>query len=96
MEKYIDTCYELIKKLNKSTDSQIIYVVEESSELIKELCKLKRNKGDINLIVEECADVITSIILLLITLDIDLEQIIDYGIYKNNRAIKRYVDKKEL
>lgn len=46
---------DTIKK--NGTDAQIIVAMEELSELIKELSKHLRDKGDINHISEEMADV---------------------------------------
>lgn len=48
----------LIDTIKKNgTDAQIIVAIEEMSELIKELTKHLRNKGDIDHISEEMADV---------------------------------------
>jgi NTP pyrophosphatase (non-canonical NTP hydrolase) len=37
--------------------SQIVIAVEEMSELIKEICKIERNKGNMDNLAEEVADV---------------------------------------
>ena len=48
--------YQLV--LDKwGADAQLTVVIEELSELIKEVCKIKRNIGNLNHLAEEIADV---------------------------------------
>lgn len=54
-ERTTQILIDTIKK--NGTDAQIVVAIEELSELIKELTKHLRDKGDINRISEEMADV---------------------------------------
>ena len=63
------------------TTSQKIMVIEEMSELIKELCKELRDRGNIECIAEEVADV-----------EITLDQI--KKIYNINEHVAKYKDSK--
>ena len=51
-----DDLYQLV--LDKwGSDAQLTVVIEELSELIKEVCKMKRNIGWVDHLAEEVADV---------------------------------------
>lgn len=76
--------------------SQNIYVIEECSELIKELTKAARKKEDGVKIVEEACDVLTTVVTLLYMYDIDDESIKKAMLFKCKRAIERYRTMGEL
>ena len=66
--------YQLV--LDKwGVDAQLTVVVEELSELIKEVCKMKRNIGHLNHLAEEIADVeiMCEQLRYIYSLDIDVE-----------------------
>lgn len=70
--------------------SQSTYVVEECSELIKELMKEKRGKGDDVKIIEEVCDVLTTIFVLLYQRNVPEEYIKKQILFKCNRTVERY------
>lgn len=79
--------YQLV--LDKwGSDAQLTVVIEELSELIKEVCKMKRNIGDTNLLAEEVADVEIMCEQLRYIFSID-EDVDDWKIYKLNRLANR-------
>ena len=51
-----DDLYQLVMD-RWGSDAQLTVVIEELSELIKEVCKMKRNMGNIEHLAEEVADV---------------------------------------
>lgn len=81
---------------NESGVWQGIYVIEECSELTKELTKVQRNKGSVSRIIDEACDVLTTIFVLLNHLEVSEEFIKEQIIYKCNRAIDRYYDHREV
>lgn len=95
-----DTVYraDIISKLQRipGYPDQSVFVVEECSELIKELMKRQRNKGSDERIKEEAIDVIASCYVLLKTMDLSSDSI-EAGIdYKYKRALERYERNGEL
>ena len=70
--------------------SQSTYVVEECSELIKELMKENRGKGDDVKIIEEVCDVLTTIFVLLHQRGVSEEYIKKQILFKCNRTVERY------
>lgn len=92
LQQYIDS----LANVNlKSEVSQGTYVVEECSELIKELMKQNRGKGNSNNVVSEACDVITTILILLHQMGIDESFVKEQISYKCQRAISRYEASKE-
>ncbi len=76
------------------TESQKIMVIEEMSELTKELCKELRNRGDVGHIAEELADV--EITLAQIKMIYNIHQAVDeQKDYKLNRLAKSMVELKK-
>jgi NTP pyrophosphatase (non-canonical NTP hydrolase) len=65
------------------------YVIEESSELIKELIKYKRGFDNKDKIVEECADVLLTINILLTAMGISDEEVNNIMTSKAIRAVER-------
>lgn len=89
---------EMISKLQRvpGYPDQSVFVIEECSELIKELTKRQRNKGSDDRVKEETIDVIASCYVLLKTMEIS-DSDIEAGIsYKYNRALDRYERNGEL
>lgn len=72
-----------------------VYVTEECSELIKELMKLERKKGEIGKIVDEGVDVLVTVYSLLMSLGVSLEDIEEMMQKKLSRAIIRYLNNGE-
>lgn len=70
--------------------SQSVYVIEECSELIKELTKQQRGKGSEKDILAEACDVLTTIFVLLSYYDVSKIYIKDQILYKCNRALVRH------
>lgn len=69
----------------KNGTNQDVFVLEEMSELQKELMKHRRGKNNRNQIVDECADVILTIYILLIVYKASDIEIDDLMSYKLNR-----------
>lgn len=70
-------------------DSQLDVAIEEMSELIKEIIKFKRGKGDFAKIAEEAADVWIMLEQIIQVFNIE-DLTIDLKIYKLNR-LKKYI-----
>ena len=70
--------------------AQILVFIEEMAELTKALCKHLNNRGDINNIYEEIADV--SIMLNQMYEIFDCEEILKYFNFKMERIKKRLMD----
>lgn len=77
--------------VNPNRKLQYIYTLEECSELIKEITKDIRGKGDIEHMKEECIDVILTTYMLLLDKcpDITIDNITDTMIWKCRRALQR-------
>ena len=69
---------------------QSVYVVEECSELIKELTKQQRGKSSNEKVVDEACDVLLTTIVLLKQLHVSEEDICNNLQYKLQRALDRY------
>lgn len=87
MEKAIKAVSEMDAQ---SGVPQSIYVIEECSELIKELMKKRRGKGSEKDIVAEACDVLTTTFVLLTQYGISKEYVKAQILYKCNRALDRY------
>jgi hypothetical protein len=74
----------------KSGVSQSVYVIEECSELIKELTKQQRGKGSEKDILAEACDVLTTVFVLLSQYGVSRIYVRDQILYKCNRALERY------
>lgn len=68
---------------------QEVYVIEECAELIKELCKFQRGKGNDEHTVEEMADVIGTILTICEMRGYDYELLKQNIIYKLKRGQER-------
>lgn len=75
---------------NKSGIPQSVYVIEECSELIKELMKQQRGKGSEKDILAEASDVLTTVFVLLTQYGVTEDFIKEQILYKCNRALERY------
>lgn len=70
--------------------SQSVYVIEECSELIKELMKKQRGKSSEKNILAEACDVLTTTFVLLTQYGASREYVKEQILYKCNRALERY------
>lgn len=70
--------------------SQDVYVIEECSELIKELMKKQRGKGSAKDILEEACDVLTTVFVLLDQCEVPEDVVKAQILYKCDRALERY------
>jgi len=70
--------------------AQSVYVVEECSELIKELMKQQRGKGYKEDILAEACDVLTTVFVLLTQCGVSRDFVKSQILYKCNRALDRY------
>lgn len=86
-----DKMVELVE-LQKSTTAvpQSIFVIEECSELTKELTKWHRSMHNIYNTIDEACDVLASVGVLLGVLGVDEITILDKIEYKYTRAIERH------
>lgn len=102
MEDAIQELEEKAKALLKINSDhgvpQEIFVMEECSELIKELTKKLRGKGNLMHIQEECYDVIATIFLLCKKIDIPFseESVSRHIQEKIERALNRFQEGGEL
>lgn len=72
------------------------YVIEECSELIKELTKKQRGKGSDSAIIAEACDVLTTVMLLLYDLGVPEEQAIANILFKCRCAVERFNENNEM
>lgn len=80
------TIKETLKYLAKRNGvEQDVFVLEEMSELQKELMKHRRGKENRNEIVDECTDVLLTIFILLEAYDANEEEIKNIMDFKLNR-----------
>ncbi len=83
---------EAIKKIaeidSQADISQSIYVIEECSELIKELTKSERGEVNKDAIIEEACDVLLTVLVLLTRYEVPYESIKDHIVYKAARTIR--------
>lgn len=70
-------------------EAQTIVAMEECAELIKECSKMLRGQGNIDLLIEEIADVLTCIEQLEIIYDIDNGDVLTEQVFKLDRLEKR-------
>lgn len=70
--------------------SQSVYVIEECSELIKELTKKERGKGDDANIFDEACDVLTTVCVLLHQHGASVNDVKERMMFKCNQALERY------
>lgn len=71
---------------------QEIYVIEECSELLKELSKKARGKENVDSIIEELCDVVCTTLILLYKFKISDQYIQNQVTFKMKRAIDRADD----
>ena len=85
---------ERIKELAKLNGLNVVMnlVIEECSELIKELTKAHRGKGDVSNIEEEIADVLLVIYQLMHLLDISEDDIKKIAEEKTERTMEIYYE----
>ena len=69
---------------------QSVYVVEECSELVKELMKKERKKGNNFAIIDEACDVLTTVFIILHQYGVTEWTIQQNILAKCNRALERY------
>ena len=75
---------------------QSVYVVEECSELVKELMKKERKKGNDFAIIDEACDVLTTIFVMLRQYGVTEWTVRQNILAKCNRALERYEKSGEL
>lgn len=84
---------EILKKLaERNGPDQDIFVLEEMSELQKELMKHRRGKDNRNEIVDECTDVLLTIYILLMVYnatDEEVSKIMDFKLHRLRDFIKK-------
>ncbi len=71
------------------------YVMEECAELIKEIMKDQRGKGDREKIVDEACDVLTTVAVLLHKYGVTPQEAQDRMGFKCRRAVERWETSKE-
>lgn len=76
--------------------SRSVYVVEECSELIKELMKEQRGKSTEKDILAEACDVLATTFVFLHQHRVTKEYVKEHILYKYNRALERYRKNGEL
>ena len=81
---------------SKSGVGQDTYVIEECSELIKELTKKRRGNGNDSAIVDEACDVLTTVLVLLYDLGVSEQLVLENIIFKCTRAVHRYNENGEV
>lgn len=70
--------------------AQDTLIIEECSELVKELCKLRRNIGDPDRIIEECCDVLCTIYVYFKILHVRKGDVDEIMMRKLLRTVGRY------
>lgn len=84
---------QILKKLaQRNGVEQDVFVLEEMSELQKELMKHRRGKENRNEIVDECADVLLTILILLEVYNASEKEIKSLMDFKLNR-LRDYIPK---
>lgn len=86
---------DLVSEVNSITKEhcqtpQEVFTMEECSELIKELAKNLRGKGDREKVVDEACDVLTSVFILLTNMEVHESEVRIKIILKCKRTIKRF------
>ena len=94
-KKTEDLLCEICMIDNKTGMRRGVYVTEECSELIKELMKLERGKGEISKITEEGCDVLVTVYSLLLSFGVSFEDIDKMIQLKAERAVLRYLNNGE-
>lgn len=80
-----------LSSINDQLDlPQELYVIEECSELVKELVKKYRGKNNHNEIVDEACDVLITVLTLLYRENVEPEEIIHRIKFKCKRAVQRF------
>ena len=73
-------------------DNQLTILIEEMSELTKEICKIKRGIGDMDNLIEEYADVLIMMeqisMMFYLMDDLELEHAINYKIDRLKKRIE--------
>lgn len=96
----IETVYDLMDEVYKiNTENgpgQEVYVIEECSELIKELCKDRRRKGDDSKIFEEACDVLLTTYIMVKGMNRTDEEINKMMRLKLKKAIFRFEENGEV
>lgn len=89
-----DAVREAVRAISKldsqSTVGQSTYVIEECSELIKELMRERRGKGSDEAIISEACDVLNTIFILLVHYGVSEDLVREKILSKCNRALERY------
>ncbi len=75
---------------SQSGITQGTYVTEECSELIKELMKMQRGKGNYDDIIAEACDVLSSVFVLLFQYGVSEDFVREQILFKCRRAEERY------
>ncbi len=75
---------------------QSVYIIEECSELIKELTKEIRGKGSEKDIISEACDILVTIFVMFAQRNIPMSLVRDSILYKCNRALDRHHKNGEL
>ena len=87
----LEKAVKAISEMNiQSGVSQSVYVIEECSELIKELMKKQRGKGSDKDILAEACDVLTTVFVLLTQYGVSKDYVKNQILYKYIRALEGY------
>lgn len=93
LNEWLNKILEVNQKNGISTDN---YVIEECSELIKELIKYRRGKSSIEDIIGETCDVLCTSLILLKNLGVGEEEIKFRIVNKCKKACRRYYNHGEV
>ena len=91
LDRKVDEAIQSVANLECDVPQEV-FVIEECSELTKELTKARRGKGDQNHTVEEACDVITSVLILLRKMYVSDYDIRNSIISKCERAVNRFLE----
>ena len=87
----LERAIKAVSDMNSRPDvPQDVYVIEECSELIKELMKKHRGKGSEKDILAEACDVLTTTFVMLTQYGVSRDYVKEQILYKCNRALDRY------
>lgn len=87
----LEKAIKAVSKINvQSGVSPSVYVIEECSELIKELMKKQRGKSSEKEILAEACDVLTTMFVMLDQYRISWDYVKAQILYKCNRALERH------
>lgn len=93
MDEWLNKLLEVNQTSGISQDN---YIIEECSELMKELVKYRRKKSSKGIIVEEACDALAAIFILLKEFGVSREEIEYQIVNKCKKACRRYYNHGEV